>query len=349
LLELIRARTVIQNPHILFCTKWNDTKCCFLVAKESGEICMIWQRFGDTVYEGTIFEGCFLIDDKFYATLSWTIEKFVLPPVPQLADDTSLPGFSLQDPLQDPVDTTDTTDQKEFPTTVTDAEIKAPATELVTADSFMKARMPRQAKREIMCKFYIRMLYQLCGVIYESRTATYDMTVKLNHALTVLFEHDTIFNNCSIISWLDQVWAYECDLTRSHLNTVLYKPIPYGLLHAGLVEERMKANLLISSTINFARFANFVLRYYGPDKPCVYNLLAFDDSGRLVVFDTAHVPTVECQQYIVCVLRKQGNQTSVVRCVLETKLMRWIPVHHLMKPETKVVTVSFVQKLMSAK
>lgn len=363
LLDIIRMNTVLQNPHILCCIYWNDSPCSFLITKESGNIHLIWQRFDETVFKGTIFDGFFLIDDKYYSPLSWSIEHFKLPPPPQIDNDDVMSTEKRNSSNGNSNSNSSGQNDCNSARLVIDGdivmELKEKATELMNPDEFIKARMPRQAKRQVRCKFFIRMLFSLCGNICNSQTATYDLTIQLNNCLEQKFIDDSIYNNCDIISWLDQVWAYECDLNRSHLNTVLYKPIPYGLLHGGLVEERIRGNPLINSTIDFGKFANFQLKYYGPDKPCVYNLCAMDPTtNQIVVYDTAHIPTVECQQYIVCILRKQsGNQKNqsnnqmrvIVRCVLETKLRKWIPIHHLLKAETKIITTKMVENLMLCK
>jgi hypothetical protein len=344
-----------------------------LITKESGDIHLIWQRFGEDLYKGTVFDGFFLVDDKYYSPLSWSIEHFKLPSLLQSlytpenkgTDEKNLfEQTSISEPEKSPGDA--------VPHTVIDGDIitegREKATSLIGSDEFVKARMPRQSRRLTRCKFFIRMYFSLCGVKCSSQTATYSMTVQLNNVLEKYFIDDPYYNNCDVISWLDQIWAYECDLTKSHLNTILYKPIPYNLLHNGLVEERIRGNPLISSTIDFGKFANFQLKYYGPDKPCVYNLCAIDSgTGNIVVFDTAHVPTLECQQYIVCILRKQNtNQNNanrggdrnkngdtssrvIVRCVLETKIRKWIPIHQLLKAETKIITTKMVESLMLCK
>lgn len=415
LLSVIRKHTILQNPHIMYCMRWkvhentekvceNTTpnkivqnqcdftesyvNCTWLIEKKTEKVYLLTQAFDDHVYDGTILGGWYVIDNKYYPPILWSIENFKLPIV-QLSENlpANLDDSSVEDNDNDSPKNKSTESITYENTLVAYALEQLQKKEenttdrLMGPDEFIKARLPRETNRETNCKFYTRMIYQLNSEIVGDIDKTYNLTVQFNKLLVNQWNSNTQLglidkpeiNNCDMISWLNQIWAYECDLSKSHLNTTLYKPIPYPMLHRGLVEERIKSSPLIANTIDFNKKANFVIKYYGPDKPCVYNLLCLDEKSvdnnsnddsdnnklnvennftfenkfTLEIFDTAHIPTLECQQYTVCLLRKNSKTDNViVRCVYETKLKKWIPIHYLKKPDTPIANKKDILQLM---
>jgi hypothetical protein len=375
---IILEQTAIQNPHIMYCTILNGFRYTFIIEKHHMNIYLIWQRFNEQLYKGTILDGFFIIDDKHYANILWSIDAFQLPLLSEneivklLEDndecdeeDTNFNNFNTNrescgtDGIDDDDDVSDSSLNEPILIQQSESVIKTETiiTELMAAEDFIKAKMVRQAKRDTKCTFFIRMVNRLCGDIINeesqiiaSQDVTFKLTDQVNFVLGNYFEKDNTFNNCNILSWLDQIWAYECDdLSKSHLNTILYKPIPYNILHGGLVEARIKSNPLISDRVDYEKFGNFELRYYGADKPCVYNLCAMNN-GKIEVYDTACIPTLECQQYVVCLLRKMSKTNRIiVRCIFEKVLKKWIPMHYLSKSETKIITKQLADTLGNKK
>jgi hypothetical protein len=326
----------------MYCTSCNNHNYTYLFEKKTGALYCLWQRFGDSVYKGTILEGWFVKDTKYYSPITMSIEDFQLPPPPPEEEENATTDYSSESESEDSIVYENT-----LITEITKQQEEEKITRLLTADEFITARLPRETNRETRCTFYVRMIYQLKGTKIQDTNSTYTLTKEFNDFIVNDYIQDNIFNNCEIISWLNQIWAYECDLSRSHLNTTLYKPIPYPMLHNGLVKERIENSPLISNDIDFSKKANFVLKYYGSEKPCVYNLCVMN-KGKLEVYDTAHIPTLECQQYVVCLMRKMSRKDRViVRCVYEKKIKKWIPIHYLKKPETKVISKKTLENLFN--
>jgi hypothetical protein len=212
LTQIIITSSVLQNPHVMYCTIWNNINCTFILEKHSINLFLVWERFTDQVYTGTIFDGFFIMDDKYYSNIIWSIESFKLP---LLSEEEILKLLLDNDDDDEIIDRNVST--SDVITTGDDLlllleiiEEKQIVTELMNADDFIKAKMVREAKRQTKCTFFIRMVYQLCGERFESHNQTFKLTKSLNTVLENDFEKDNTFNNCDLISWLDQIWAYEC-------------------------------------------------------------------------------------------------------------------------------------------
>lgn len=374
LIDTIRAHTSIQDTHLMYCMRWyNVYPYTFVLEKATGTLHLVWIRFHPKIYDhGTLFEGYYVIDKLFYPHKSWTIEHFSLPDTPvgaleetknceESEESEGCEGCEDCEDCEDCGSEEDSShsslakDTKKLQrdntifdeTTVSGSE---KVTELISPDDFIKARMPRQGQKTTECRFYVRRVWKMCGEPCGEPEKTYDVTLKFNLEMDKYHQEDPVFSNVKLVPWFNQVYAYECDNDKSHPNTILYKPIPFNLLHGHLVEQRLKSAPHLHKRIDWKKRANMVIQYYGPDKPGVYNLCVKSNSSaskvELEVYDTAYIPNLEGQQYIICLLRKmQKSDHVIVRCVFEKIKRKWIPLHHLKKSDTQIASRKSIQSI----
>lgn len=366
LLSKIVELTDDQNNYLCYFDRmWN--KQCYLVSKFTGDVYFTWVRFLDQYYNQTLFEGQYMTE-VFYPSISRSmdLDEMYLPPCPKelldLRDEMEKEREEALRAAEAAIDEADSEDElsntsgnaTESDIDHSDNAFEEPQSKkikvedeikeeeeglkpLLAREDFLKNKLVDEREKITRNVFNIRIVHKLAG---DNCNGDYTKLVGLMNE--TLYNTDNFVQDYQLsgvifrYDYPNPVYSTKpLKLEKSHPKTMLYKPLPFIFLNGkngktSGVEKRLRYNPLLKGRFNWNRTRNLKIEYYGPKKPGVFILKALDQRGELYQIGHAYTPNIECQQYVICLLKKIGFQKSVImRCIYDTKTDNWVPIKYL--------------------
>lgn len=364
LLEINELTDEQNNCICYFDTMWN--KQCYLISKFTGDVYFTWARFADRYYnENTLLEGQ-LMTEVFYPSVSRSmdIEDMYLPPCPpemyiirekerkEREDALRAEEAALEDADSEDCTTTSSGNVSEIEAEsdlfnepeskkakIEEVEIveKVEKKPLLAREDFLKNKLVDERERTVKNVFNIRVIHKLAdenvGGDYTKLVDLMNETLHDSKNFIQDYELSGVFFR---YDYQNPVYSTKpLKLEKSHPKTMLYKPLPFIFLNGkggktSGVERRLKYNPLLKGRFDWNTTKNFKIEYFGPKKPGVFILKAIDQYGKLYEIGHAYTPNIECQQYVICLLKKIGYQKPIImRCIYDTKTDNWVPIKYL--------------------
>lgn len=348
-LEIINKNCDKQNNCILYLTKYHGVyPYCFLIEKWTGKLYFTFLRFSRKYFNETILEGQ-LMSEVFYDSVTRSMDSLYLPPAKDFnetqnddddEDDDEKPNVKAETKTETKTKELVTKEDNNLP--IKKQKIIEP---LLPPDEFLNKKIPLEKQKYIRNVFYVRNVYLL-----ESKKVNGDYTKILPKLNDLLYNSENLIQDYLLSNLLlkydhhNPVYsAKPLKLKKSHPKTMLYKPLPYIFLNGkevSGVEKRLRFNPLFKNRFNWDKIKNFKIEYYGPDKPAVFILKALDPREKkkgkslkncsLKQIGYAFTPNIECQEYVICLLKKIGYQRAVImKCVYDKKTKNWVPIKYL--------------------